>query len=277
MLQASAAAGTISMTLTLGSGVFPVVTGTPSHDQLTVAGAPVSTGPFFGTSSLYPPRISDPATGFTGQAGATMTASVNSQTLAVSTASFGTASSAFDGGAGGSVINSPLSFAPFSQPTPATLNVNLMSDYGVNPNASFSVQTSELGTVPGDHTASAEIVTGLDAGGLSPIFSIDVLETWQNGSTSFSVNFTSPYISAPISASDFIAGPNGEYSLDPNKRQFSVPFTIPAGVIIGFQTGSGVVAQVIPEPATIVLFGIALVTLAVPAVVRKSPRRKTKN
>ena len=111
-----------------------------------------------------------------------------------------------------------------------------MSDYGTNPASAYSFQTSAFGNISGSHSADAGSETDILSTilGLGTLFSLNTTEYWDAGVPKMTVQFQSPLISQPIFASDFIASPNGTFSLDPAYRDVVIPFTIPAGIAPNF-------------------------------------------
>jgi hypothetical protein len=84
-------------------------------------------------------------------------------------------------------------------------------------------------SVPGNHSATSvvEVIILSTIPGLSNLLDFGVAAFWQNGSESLQVGFSSNAVSQSIFTSDFIAGPNGTYSLDPNKRHLFHSFYHP--------------------------------------------------
>jgi len=195
-----------------------------------------------------------------------------------STSANATATSAFNAAAdatSGTLGLLPgISLLPFSQPTPATFDIDLMSDFGTNPASAYAVQFMESGNVNSSHFAQAVVHTQIRTNlpGVSNLFSTTATVTWQNGVTSFTAGSFSPLIPQPIFASDYIAGPDGMFSLDPNKRHISIPFTIPAGQSFQFAILTDSNVQIVPEPASIISTGMGLIGLLV--VCRRTKSRQ---
>ena len=165
-------------------------------------------------------------------------------------------------GSGQGALNK-ITLPQFSQSTPATLEINLMSDYGINPTSSFSTQISALGDTAISHYAEASVAIAIDSSisGLNTVFSLTATEEFQQGVPKMVVAFQSPLISQPIFASDFVAGPNGTFSLDPTYRDILIPFTIPSGISPNFEIGSGTSVIISPEPASVLTADCGLLGL----------------
>lgn len=142
-------------------------------------------------------------------------------------------------------------------------DINLIGDYGANPSAAYSVQGAAAGNVNASHFSQVETNTSVDSNlpGLGTIADLQSIETWESGIELFQFSFSSQFISQPIFASDFLAGPNGSYSLDPSKRDIQIPVTIPAGIVFEYAVGTGTNVQITPEPSTLALAALGFAAL----------------
>lgn len=273
-IQASALATSISYTLTLGSGTFPSSNtslyggGTEVNGDLEYGLQNYSESPgasLISSFSAGPLQVTDPATGSIAQSSAGFTGTLNGQrnSLTVSTNATASATAAFEADALGAASAFGISLPAFSQATPATLEINLMSDYGTNPASALAMQISTLGNVSPGHNPQAYISSSFSSNivGAANLFGFDAQYIF-DAQNPFIVQSDALGIAQPISASDFTAGPNGAYSLNPAYSDIVIPFTIPAGIRPVFTFGTGVQVQMVPEPATVLTAGIGFFALA---------------
>ena len=166
----------------------------------------------------------------------------------------------------------PFELTPFMTPMPAFLMVDLAPQLDMDPTDTFAIAATAQ---PGAFAkASYSIRATSNIPSLPTLFSLGFSADSMSSSL-VNVAFMSPLISQPISSSDFAnAAEPGLHLLDPGKRFFTVPFTIPAGELgmdngsaIGLALNFNVVSSgesAVPEPATVWLMfagGLAIFIL----------------
>ena len=267
-LQASGTATSVGVSLTVASGQFGgTLDATASANTVTQGqNPPASFGPLSSTVSVGPLQASDAQTAATAQSFGMASSSLlnGGQTLSILTSSYASATSAFSASAAAGAGTPTLGviLAPFSQRTSAVFDVNLMSDFGSNPASAYTLQALEGGTLSSAHSGGVSIATSVESS-IGLIFEIVATTSFANGNTLFSLQYFSDiHFPQPIFASDFIPGPNGTFSLDPSKREFQIPFTIPAGVNFRYDVHTDNSAQVVPEPSTLALAALGFLALA---------------
>jgi hypothetical protein len=128
-------------------------------------------------------QITDPVTVSTAQGASSIIGHLSNsgQTLTVLTTSSASASSAFaavaDSNAGSRGIPRALALPTFSQANFATLDIDLMSDFGSNPFSAYAVQAQASGTgVPSNHFVDSRIESYIDSmiPGLATIFDLAI-------------------------------------------------------------------------------------------------------
>ena len=122
-------------------------------------------------------QATDPSTGSIAQSSAGFSGTLNAArtSLTVSTTVAASARGTFKAdayGASGTTIQLPA----FSQPTPATLEINLLGDYGTNPSSAFSVQTQAQGIISSSHSPQVDITSLVSSNiqGAATFFGFDV-------------------------------------------------------------------------------------------------------
>jgi hypothetical protein len=130
--------------------------------------------------------------------------------------------------------------------------------------------------------SSVELDATSDIPGLASLFDLDLTD--EADGSGVDISFSSTLISDPLTESDFTALGGGAYELNPADDTFTVPFTIPAGVLnddptlgpVGFELDTTLTGESIasaPEPSGLALLATGLGAMAVGVRRRQGPGR----
>jgi hypothetical protein len=266
--DAGAVAGTVVAAPPLATGVI-VNAGPPATLGAIVSVGPAvatETDPIFGT-------VLGTATAFASASGAIAATSVtiNQVTTVICTGLVPSLAVA-------RALTDPFVLTPFDDETEVGLSVDLIADFLENEDADFHLQTFASDPLLGSGSATFNLEATTNLPGLSSLFELSVS---LDSLGSPVVNFSSPLVSQPIFASDFILGTDNTYHLNADKRMFSIDFMVPAGtlgmfggeevglILDSIQTSTSTITPV-PEPSAGIL---AVLAAGLLFFVRRRPTR----